>query len=165
MPNSDLYPTDLTPEEIDLGFQLVFISNPSRSFYGNPSLMRAVIYAVGAMDIIVKTRHPDGKVEYSHRQYGNLANEDQADWLPVLVSTPSAADAIRFAKKRLDKQIARQEGLGINSEFPSLDLHCPDCNHYFSIQKDYLGIEESIACPSCKKANAASEMVSFEPVY
>ncbi len=162
MSNNEFYATDVTDEEAELGFQLALISNPRRAYVGNASLIRAVIYVVGPMDQIVKTRDPDGDIQYSHRQYEDLRLGDEPDWNPVLVPFPSPSDAIRLARKKVDETVARQSGLIIDPALPSMLLHCPDCDQQFTKTKDYLGISEDVVCPDCGKANAASNMIRIE---
>ena len=89
----------------------MLVSNPRRKYFGHPSLIPVVVYAVGPMDHIIKIRDPYGNLAYSHRQYGNRGHWDAPDWKPVLMDVPSAADAIRFAKKELDQPMAHQSGL------------------------------------------------------
>ena len=158
MSDNEMCPNDLTREEAELGFQEVLVSNPRRIFFGHPSLIPVVLYALGPMDHIIKIRDPDGNLAYSHRQYGVRGLRDAPDWHPVLMDVPSAADAIRYAKKRLDQQIADQSGSRIDPVLPSLDLRCPECGHNFVVHKDYLGIAEPVDCPNCSETNAASDM-------
>jgi hypothetical protein len=162
MSDQEFYPTDVTDGEAAFGFQLALVSNPRRVYAGHPSLIRAVIYVVGPMDQIVKTRDPDGNIEYSHRQYGDRGLGDQPEWNPVLVPVPSASDAIRIARKKVDEELAHRSGLTIDPVFPSLALHCQACDHEFSLTKDFVGVTEAVACPACKKTDSASNMISYD---
>jgi len=162
MSNSEMYPDELTREEAELGFQKALVSNPRRIYVGQPSLIPVVLYVLGPMDHIIKTRDPDGNLAYSHRQYGDLGQKDAPEWKPVLVPLPSAADAIRIARKGLDQQLAHKSGLRIDPAFPSLDLCCPDCGHAFVVHRDHLGMDETVMCPNCREANTAPGMARFQ---
>jgi hypothetical protein len=162
MARNDVYPTDLTREETDLGFQRLLISNPRRAYFGQRSLIPVVAYVVGPMDHIIKTRDPDGNLAYSHRQFGHPGIGGAPDWSPVLIDNPSATQAVRLAKTGLDERMARQAGLGLDPALPTLALRCPDCAHHFAVWRDHLGMAEMVVCPQCQKPNPAPEMFAVD---
>jgi len=160
MRTDPMYPTELTEEESGLGYQLALVGNPRRVFSGNSSLMPVVLYSVGPLSCIFKTRDSDGNILYSHRQHGDFGKSDRAEWNPVLVPVPSPADAIRIAKEGLDAQLAARQGLGIDPAMPALDLQCPACHYPFSVRKDFLGIGEVVVCTKCSRAHSAKDCAS-----
>ena len=150
----------ITDEEIELGFQLVLLANDRFGFSGQPSLIRAVVYVVGPMDLIVKTKRPNDEIMYSHRQFGDSGGPLKPSWRPVLTPVSSASDAIGFAREKIDERISRESGFGIDPIFPTMRLRCPSCNSKFTITKDFLAIDESVVCKTCGVENAATDMIA-----
>ena len=162
MTDNQGYPTEVTDNEATLGFQLALVSNPRRFYMGNPSLMRAVVFVVGPMQLIFKVCDPDGNIEYSHRQYGDHGRGGTPEWFPVLVPCRSAEAAIQRAQSGVEERFATQRGLTIDPVLPSLYLRCSSCHHGFKMRKDFLGVMEPIACPKCGKMDSACRMIDHD---
>lgn len=62
--DSPTYPTSITTDEKDAGFELNTIPNPTK-FAGQPRRYRAAVCPVGPGKIAVKMKAPDGNVGYT----------------------------------------------------------------------------------------------------
>jgi hypothetical protein len=158
-----IYPTDFTDQEKELGFQKVLIQNPDGlRTLGVPNLLVAVVYVLGPGARIEKIGSPGVGISYSHQAYGEKATRDYSAWSPVLVPFESPEEAIRVAKLRVDAEMARQQGLGIDPSMPSIAMRCADCGHSYRLRADHLALEDPVTCPNCKQTRRAREAATIE---
>jgi hypothetical protein len=85
MTDHDLFPSDITPEEIAAGFSVQEIDNPSGHYAFSPPTIQAVVFPLEPSDRIVKMWNPvHNHVEYKRQRYGTWAwdKTGQPEWLP-----------------------------------------------------------------------------------
>jgi hypothetical protein len=162
MSYQSIHPTEVTEEERALGFERVLIQDKTHSSLNVPNLLVAVAYVLGPCARIVKMGNPDVRISYSHQAYGESSASTNSDWLAVLLPCESPAEAIDMARSKVDAEIARRQGLGIDPSLPSLIMRCADCEHSYRIRADHLNFEDPVTCPNCKKTRRARAAATYE---
>jgi hypothetical protein len=162
MAHYNMYPTNLSDDEVALGFQSMLIPNERSDYFGQPNLIGVVAYEIGPMDLVIKVRDSAGNIEYSHRQFSDYGPGDDPGWNPVLTTNPHAEAAIRSAQHRIDEEIARRSGLNLDPSFPCMEVVCPSCSHEMSLKRAFLLVSEEVTCKACNRSTLASGLVRYD---
>jgi len=81
-----MYPSEITTEELELGFAIKEIKSPDSHFAGQPASIKAVIYQHNESYRIIKILNPNDGIEYKLQKYGQLPDSPEyvaPEWWPV----------------------------------------------------------------------------------
>ncbi|WP_374028139.1 hypothetical protein ACES2J_06160 [Bdellovibrio bacteriovorus] len=89
---SDIYRTDLTPEEVAAGFTLTDVPNPKGHYFLEPRNIQAVVKPLSPTQRLIKMESPiDGTISYAHQAY--IDNVGSDNWRPVAQAAYSVSEA------------------------------------------------------------------------
>jgi len=152
----DLYSDQLSPEEANLGFMRVYVSNPDRHYYGRGSIVPAVILPIPHALRIIKLNNPmEGGFSYPIQGFGDFPGGGLADpdWKTIITAMPNLQLAMKAA--------ARGQEVPFVLGAPVIELRCPECTHEFQQQAEFLPIGCQTACPKCKHSDSTEDFNAF----
>jgi hypothetical protein len=100
MTAADLFPSELTDQEREVGFAVKKIENPDGHYAGYPPMIDAVVYTLSPSRRIVKRLLPEGRVGYQLQRHGRYSFNPPgtvSSWLPDLdFSVPDLAFVVQY---------------------------------------------------------------------
>jgi hypothetical protein len=103
MAAADLFPSELTDLEREVGFVVRKIENPDGHYAGYPPTIDAVVYSLSPSRRIVKLLLPEGRIGYQLQRYGRYSFKPPgaaSSWLPDQnFSVPDPAFVVEYFQK------------------------------------------------------------------